>query len=785
MTTPPQRSLIGLLKQLGVAALYALLLYIGELFFDGDNIVGHFEPASGLALAALLLGGRQYAWSVLLGAFLINAISDNSLWEVAIVASGDTLQALCGAWLLTREGKFDLRLQSLSDYLRLILLGGCASIAIGALAVSTVLLVSGLLVPGNYFHSLLQWWMSDTLGVMLIAPLILVWWGTRNDWREAGKMIEVVLLLGLTILAGQVVFLGGWHDIIGQAAKGYWMFLIATWAAVRLGTRETVIVLVMTAIYALLGAIQGVGFFADDITQTHLVNYWFYMMILSVVGMALATHFTERKQLETLLRKHTDELVLHNRVLQQISLGAPLCEVLEELARQVEALHPGMLCSILLVAEDGEHLRHGAAPGLPDFYNQAINGLAIGDGMGACGTAAYRGERVIVVDVQQHAYWPGPYRDLAHQAGVQSCWSQPIKDSNGRVLGTFAIYHQKPARPSDTVIALIERYADLTAIVIERIHIQDDLRENEERFRQLAENIHEVFWMTDPAKDKMLYISPAYEPIWGRTLKSLYDSPQSWLEAIHGEDRQRVLQAALTKQAVGLYDEEYRIVRPNGEVRWIRDRAFPVRDSGGVVYRIVGVAEDITERKAAEEQIRNLAFYDALTQLPNRRLLNDRMGTAMAASKRSGHYGALMFLDLDNFKPLNDTHGHDMGDFLLVEAARRISSCVREVDTVARFGGDEFVVMLSELDADKAESTAQASIVAEKIRAILAEPYVLKLQQADNAETAIEHHCAASIGVVVFNSEASAEDILKWADMAMYQAKEGGRNLVRFFDSES
>ncbi len=126
-----------------------------------------------------------------------------------------------------------------------------------------------------------------------------------------------------------------------------------------------------------------------------------------------------------------------------------------------------------------------------------------------------------------------------------------------------------------------------------------------------------------------------------------------------------------------------------------------------------------------------------------------------------------------------------MGDLLLVEVARRITSCVREVDTVARFGGDEFVALLSELDADKTESLAQAGIVAEKIRAILSDPYVLKLQQTDNMETAIVHNCAASIGVVVFNSEARADDVLKWADMAMYQAKEGGRNLIRFYGANA
>lgn len=185
----------------------------------------------------------------------------------------------------------------------------------------------------------------------------------------------------------------------------------------------------------------------------------------------------------------------------------------------------------------------------------------------------------------------------------------------------------------------------------------------------------------------------------------------------------------------------------------------------------------------AEEEIRQLAYYDPLTQLPNRRLLNDRLVQIMAASKRNGRYGALMFMDLDNFKSLNDVHGHSVGDLLLREVARRITSCVREMDTVARFGGDEFVVILGELDMDKAKSFAQASIVAEKIRAILAEPYTLTFQQNGKAEISVEHRCTSSIGVVLFiNHEVRQEDIIKRADMAMYQAKDAGRNLIQFYD---
>ncbi len=194
------------------------------------------------------------------------------------------------------------------------------------------------------------------------------------------------------------------------------------------------------------------------------------------------------------------------------------------------------------------------------------------------------------------------------------------------------------------------------------------------------------------------------------------------------------------------------------------------------------VLTDISDRIKDEEAIRKLAFYDALTQLPNRRLLNDHLEQAMAASKRSGRYGALLFLDLDNFKPLNDRYGHDMGDLLLMEVAHRLTRYVREMDTVARFGGDEFVVLLSELHADRAESIAQSGLVAEKIRTILAEPYLLKIRSDNKTEINVEHRCTSSIGVVLFiNHETRQEDILKWADMAMYQAKAEGRNRVSFF----
>jgi diguanylate cyclase (GGDEF)-like protein len=189
------------------------------------------------------------------------------------------------------------------------------------------------------------------------------------------------------------------------------------------------------------------------------------------------------------------------------------------------------------------------------------------------------------------------------------------------------------------------------------------------------------------------------------------------------------------------------------------------------------------ERKQLEERVRQLAFYDALTNLPNRRLLNDRLAQVMAASKRTRRYGALIFLDLDNFKPLNDTHGHAVGDLLLIEVGDRLKKCVRDMDTVARLGGDEFVIMINELAEDKAESTSEAEVIAEKIRETLSKPYLLTIEHEGKPDTTVEHYCTASIGVTIFvNDELSQGEIVKRADTAMYQAKESGRNHIHFYD---
>lgn len=216
--------------------------------------------------------------------------------------------------------------------------------------------------------------------------------------------------------------------------------------------------------------------------------------------------------------------------------------------------------------------------------------------------------------------------------------------------------------------------------------------------------------------------------------------------------------------------------RKNGECYPERLTITAVKGANGIITNYVGTLADITMSMSAAEKIKHLAFYDPLTDLPNRLLLRDRLKPALASSKRSGRLGALLFIDMDDFKTLNDSLGHDMGDLLLQQVARRLELCVREGDTVARLGGDEFVLMLEDLSEQTLEAATQTEIIGHKILADLNRPYQLAMHY---------YHCTPSIGAILFNElEQSVDELLKQADIAMYQAKASGRNTLRFFDPQ-
>lgn len=326
--------------------------------------------------------------------------------------------------------------------------------------------------------------------------------------------------------------------------------------------------------------------------------------------------------------------------------------------------------------------------------------------------------------------------------------------------------------------SLKEQNSALQALVAERTQA---LQESQDLYRLLTEDAQDVLWRTD-ARFVVTYISPADERLRGFRADEVVGRHAF---DMFNEEGVAVLKAMIARRVqeeasgtpVGFLNFEVQHRCKDGRRIWGEVLSKPERNAQGEIIGYHGITREITERKRLEEQVHQLAFYDPLPHLANRRLMLDHLEQAMSASKRSQRHGALLFLDLDNFKPLNDTHGHGVGDLLLIEVAERLKACVREADTVARFGGDEFVVLLSELSTQPGEAAEQAVAIAEKVRTRLAEPYVL--QSAPSAPS-VRHECTASIGVAVFRGRDQSQNaVIDRADAAMYRAKEEGRNRIQ------
>lgn len=314
---------------------------------------------------------------------------------------------------------------------------------------------------------------------------------------------------------------------------------------------------------------------------------------------------------------------------------------------------------------------------------------------------------------------------------------------------------------------VVTKLMGITEDITERM-----LAENDLRIAATAFESQEGMLVTD-ANGVILRVNRTYVNVTGYTAEEVIGrNPRIFSSGRKNADFYVQMWESINN--TGTWEGEIWNRRKNGEIYPAYLIITAVKDKDGIVTNYVGTFNDITVSKAAADEIKHLAFYDPLTQLPNRRLLRDRLQQAMAACARSGMYGALLFIDLDNFKTLNDTFGHDKGDLLLQQVAGRLAGCVRECDTVARLGGDEFVIMLEDLSQNSQEAVAQSETVGEKILATLNQPYQL---------ASYEHHSTPSIGVTLFSDHVrSIDELLKQADIAMYQAKAAGRNTQRFFE---
>ncbi|HEX6736108.1 MAG TPA: diguanylate cyclase, partial [Azonexus sp.] len=312
-------------------------------------------------------------------------------------------------------------------------------------------------------------------------------------------------------------------------------------------------------------------------------------------------------------------------------------------------------------------------------------------------------------------------------------------------------------------------YLGIAADISERLRLEQELRVAAIAFESQA-----AIMVTD-AEQRILRVNQAFSKLTGYSAEESVGQLPSMLKSGR-QDRAFYQEMWHRLRETGHWQGEIWNRRKSGEVypEWLTISA--VYDADGQLSNYVSTFSDISNLKVAESEIHHLAFYDPLTSLPNRRLLLNRLDKACQSGRRSAQYGALLFIDLDHFKTLNDTLGHDVGDRLLIEVAGRLKGCIREGDTAARQGGDEFAVMLDELGSEAAAAAVHAENVAEKIRGELLRPYRL----ADGSD----HFGSASIGISLFHGQnKSVEALVRQADIALYRAKDAGRNAIRFFDN--
>ena len=302
-----------------------------------------------------------------------------------------------------------------------------------------------------------------------------------------------------------------------------------------------------------------------------------------------------------------------------------------------------------------------------------------------------------------------------------------------------------------------------------RKRTEEKLRGAEEMFRQLASNMPEALWVGDADSGTILYVNPIWEKVTGWPVV-IGDRVDKVIEAIHPDDAQRIRDEA-SKFAHGGIDQDCRLMRRNGGVRWAHIRTFPIEESAGKIYQVAGIMEDITDRKDAEERLLELAYFDPLTGLPNRRHYSESLERALVLAKAESFFVSVLFIDLDRFKNVNDTLGHALGDELLRKVSDRMIKCLRASDTIGRLGGDEFALILMNPSDPRA-----AAVVASTIINALRQPFNL-----DGHDVTV----TASIGITVFPADSpDAATLMKYADTAMYEAKSTGRDTYRFYTAE-
>lgn len=560
------------------------------------------------------------------------------------------------------------------------------------------------------------------------------------------------------LAAGELVVNDRWLQILGLPFREYAHSTMSDWQE-RIHPEDR-----QRSADAMRRCLQRVtDHYRCELRMRHSDGHWVWVDIRGRV-----VHWTQNQrairmmgtQIDVSDRKAAEQREHHrSKILQMLATDTALEAILESLARAISETDPRMLCAIRLHDPHGRIPTASIAPHLPGFFIRTIDGFESLNQSLDCESGS---DAIIAADLATHPSWI-PYSTMAAQAGLGACWSQPIIASTGERLGTLSVFLRQPAAPTQAQLQMLEDEARLTALAIERSTASNQQQLAASVFSHAKEGIS----ITD-ANGMIVEVNETFCAITGYSREEAIGRNHRFLQS----GRQSAeFYAAMWQEisAKGSWCGELWNRRKNGEIYAQLSTISAVRSAHGEPQHYVALFTDITALKTYQNQLEHIAHYDALTHLPNRVLLADRLQQAIAQSQRHASTLAVAYLDLDGFKAVNDQHGHNVGDELLVAVSRRMKAALRDCDTLARIGGDEFVAVLTDIGSAQGCDTVLRRLLsaANEVVGVAG----LRLQ------------VSASIGVTLYPADTSDADMLmRHADQAMYAAKQAGKNCIHVFD---
>lgn len=679
---------------------------------------------AGIGLGVLILLGRQYWPFIFIGATIGEMGGGHDVLMATKLAGGAVIGFLLASYLLERFTQFNSNFNSLSDYLRLLIASLIAAV-VSTFINTQFLLFANIISPENLKPVFIQWLTGDFFGMAFFTPVLLAF---QNAWYKSWtrqKFINFAITIILVFFFGQAIFFGWFKEYINLTNRGNLYFFVVVYVALYFGRQGAMLLFGLMVIQSVLSAFGGNGFIGSDLmTRPGPTPIWVYLATGCAFGLVVSFAVESFKQ-------KNEDLIRAGSILEKS----------EERFRGIVSNIPALMATYDLQSE------------LTDFVNPYFTKVL------GYQTSDFS---------QPNSWWGVAYPDPIYRAEVKSEWNQRAERSH-KTGAPFLPYETKTTcKDGSTKLIswgcffVADRMVIYGVDVTEQKHAEELLQVTSAVYRAMGEAV-----IINDAEGSILMVNDAFATLTKFKSEDLLGKPfQSILVKRHGASSYSDIYTSI--EAMGRWEGQAWIATKTGEevLRFVS--IYSTFDDAGLPLQRVVLISEVTDQRKARELINQQANFDPLTGLPNRRLMFDRLEQLIKRSARSNKSIAIVYIDLDNFKDINDSRGHDFGDQLLIAISARLRVEVRETDTVARIGGDEFVILLGDLERPEVADT-----IIQGVARKLADPILVEDQMV---------YMTASIGISMYPNDGSdGKALLLGADQAMYAAKAQGRNNYQYF----